>query len=94
MGYCYREVGEHNLANSHTVKMGGRLSGACAHISLDVVSAFSLRGLLGPQPLDGGRTWLSASLPGGVFMLWTEAGAESQAFSPRRGIWFLGWPSL
>lgn len=28
LGYCYREVGEQNLASSHTVKTGGQLSGA------------------------------------------------------------------
>ena len=48
----------------------------------------------GPGPWAAVGPDFSASLPGGVFMLWTEAGAESQAFSPRRGIWFLGWPSL
>lgn len=68
------------------VKKGGCLLGPCAGVSLDLVSAFILPGLLGPRPPT---RWpdlaLTPPLPTGVFTLGKEADAKSQGFPPRRG---------
>lgn len=68
------------------VNMGGCLQGPCADVSLDLVSAFNLPGLLGPRPPT---RWpdlaLTPPLPTGVFTPWKGADAKNQGFSPRRG---------